>query len=162
MAASVALAQDLDARLKAQDVVTVTLRDGGVYQGEVESASPTALTVKSQSDRRTFDLRTVQAIRRSGDSLKNGVLIGLLTGAGTGTLFGGYVWGMCNNEGGRNCPTLRVTSWLVPILAGTGLGAAIDASHIGTTLVWSNGSSVAFAPLVGPRAVGVGATIRFR
>src|SRR5207247_430655 len=100
--------------------------------------SSSALTLTSDSKPRTLDLTAVQTIRKRGDSILNGTLIGLAIGAGGGIAFESYVQAYCNNERGVNCPSMKRNAWWVPIAIGTVLGASIDSGRVGTTLVFSN------------------------
>ena len=157
-----AAAQDLSQKLKSQDEVTVTLRDGSVQQGLVESVSTSALTMTSFGKPRTFDLSSVETIRKQGDSILNGTIIGIVAGAGAGLALESFVVAYCNNENGINCPSLKRSAWSVPIAIGTVLGAAIDSSRVGSTVVFSSRNQVGVSPIVGPGTIGVQARISLR
>src|SRR5262245_62097782 len=157
-----ASAQDLSPRLKTADEVTVTFGDGHAERGIVESVSASSLTLRVDQLRRALDLETIQTIHKRGDSIRNGLLIGMGVGIAAGAVFGTYVNMLCNNEGGVNCPRLRVTSVVMPTLGGLAIGAAIDGSHVGRTLVWSRNRAMSIAPIVGSGALGVQANLSLR
>jgi hypothetical protein len=156
-----ACAQDLEQRLKPADEVTITLRDGSTRRGIVESVSASTLRLAIDGQPRTVDLGALQTIRKRGDSVVNGTLIGFGIGMGGSLLFGSYATGMCRNENGINCPSLVPTAWLFPVLSGTALGFLIDGSRVGSTVVWKSESRIAVTPSVSPGTVGVQARISF-
>src|SRR5262245_23084066 len=108
-------AQDLRG-LKTADDVSVTFRDGHTERGIVAAVSESQLTLTVKQQRRPIDLASVESIYKRGDSVRNGTMVGAIAGSGVAALTGGYVYAICNNEGGRNCPSLRVTSVVLPIL----------------------------------------------
>jgi hypothetical protein len=139
----------------------LTLRDGRTDRGVVESVSAAALRLKNASGSRLVALDAAQTIRKRGDSIVNGTVIGLSIGAAGSLLFGGYSSAICRNEHGINCPRLVPVAWLFPVLTGTALGFLIDADHVGSTQVWKNPSTIAAAPIAGPGAIGVQARVSF-
>ncbi len=151
--------EDLSSRLKIRDIVTVTFNDGKTERGTVEAISPSSITLGVDTTPRTVDLASVSEIRKRGDSLSNGALIGFFSGLGAAAVIGGFTTAMCGNSGGSNCPSLQTIAWILPMAVGTGLGVALDASRTGSTLVFGGSKRVSIAPVVGPGALGVSASV---
>jgi len=149
-------------RLKAQDVVTVMLEDGRTQEGTVEAVSSSDITLMVDSTPRVLDLASVREIRKRGDSLRNGTVIGLVAGLGGSIALGGYAGALCDNEGGQNCPRIVVAGWVVPLAMGMLLGAAFDADHVGTTLVFGDRKRLSIAPVVGHRTYGAAVHLTIR
>lgn len=151
--------EDLTSRLKIRDIVTVTFNNGRTERGMVEAISPSSITLGADSAPRAVDLASVREIRKRGDSLSNGALIGFFSGLGASAVIGGFTTAMCGNSGGSNCPSLQAIAWILPMAVGTGLGVAFDASRTGSTLVFGGSKRVSVAPVVGPAALGVSARV---
>jgi len=64
--------------------------------------------------------------------------------------------------GQRAGPRIVVAGWVVPFAIGTLLGAAFDADHVGTTLVFGDRKRVSFAPVVGHRTYGAAVQLTIR
>jgi hypothetical protein len=149
----------LGSRLKIQDIVTITFNDGRTERGTVEAIAPSSITLGVDTAPRTLDLASVREIRKQGDSLGNGALIGFFSGLGASAVIGGFTTAMCGNSGGSNCPSLQAIAWILPMAVGTGLGVALDASRTGSTLVFGGSKRVSLTPVVGPAALGVSARV---
>jgi hypothetical protein len=154
--------QDLTDRLKPEDEATVTLADGSTRRGTVEAVSATGLTLVVDSRPLALELREVREIRKRGDSLRNGTLVGLIAGLAGSIALGSYTGALCDNEGGQNCPEIVVSGWIVPAAMGTLFGAAIDAERVGTTLVFGSSTRLSIAPFAGRHAFGLNASVALR
>jgi hypothetical protein len=127
---------DLQKLLKPGETVFVTDTDGHRTKGEVAKVSPSSLVILMPATR-AFAAMNVSEIRRT-DSLKNGVLIGLVVGAGVGVA---GIAAMCAD--GPDCGP-----WLSSGAMTAGIGAAVGAG-IDALL----GGGVLYRPPQGARRV---------
>ena len=165
--ASPALAQqpvngfrELAAAVRDGDSVTVRDQGGKTVRGTVAGVSPSVLRVRVNDVVREWTPPDVSEVRRRGDSLLNGTLWGLAIGGGGAAILGGLTYTLCANEGGRNCPQMKVLSVLTPLAAGVGAGLAIDAARTAETVLYTR-PGVTVAPVAAPRLYGVTAAWRF-
>jgi hypothetical protein len=152
-----ASAQDTP-RLKTGEPVVVTLTDGASVRGSIGSITPSLLTVRTDQTTRELEMGTVREIRTTDDSIVDGVIKGALIGVGAAIPFAIYVNALCDNEGGRNCPTLQLAAWGNPIGFGALFGAALDASRKGG-VVYRAGRNTAISPVLAPGRTGIQARI---
>jgi hypothetical protein len=157
LGSATASAQDTS-RLKTDEPVVVTLMDGTSVRGTIGSVTPSLLTVRTDQITRDLQLSHVREVRTTDDSIVDGVIKGALIGVGAAIPFAIYVNALCVNEGGRNCPTLRLAAWGNPIGFGVLIGAALDASRKGG-VVYRAGRNMAIAPVLAPGRTGVQARI---
>lgn len=145
---------ELNTRLKVGDQVLLTDTKGQVHRGRILVISPSALTLGDPA-RRTVEAADVQRVeQRERDSLKNGALIGLVSGAGAAA---GMVALSCSIERceSGDGPYMALA---VGIYAGLGaaIGTGIDALIPGKKLVVYRASEgkpaarIRMAPLITP------------
>ena len=151
---------DLQTLLTAGDAVSVEGDAGARVRGRVENVG-TTLRISVDGVAREFAPQQVREVRRRGDSLKNGVTIGLLAGGVAGAVFGGVVGPLFEAEGSE--PAGPVIAFLALGLSpGAGIGAGLDAAVTGSTVVYRRQTrSVSIAPLVTPRAQGIRVGLAF-
>ena len=152
----------LNTRLKPGDTVWVTDAAGHEVKGKIVNLAPEAVTVKADASR-TYGPADVNLIHeRRPDSFKNGALIGLAIG-------GGLALGLCLAaepiEGDGAC------ALAAGIYGGVGaaIGVGIDALKPGKKIVayrapgptGAPSARVSFAPVITPRARGVGVSFAF-
>ena len=147
-AQTVATFQELGTVVRVGDSVLVRDQQGQQTAGVVSELSPSALRVRIDGATREWVAGDVTEVRRRGDSLVNGALWGLAIGGGVAGLWGGATFALCANEGGRNCPQLKVLSTFTPIAAGLGIGLLVDALRSGDTLVFGRRNGLIVAPAV--------------
>ena len=115
---------ELSARVKPGQTLLVTEAGGQEVSGELATLSASSLTLLQGGGVRNFAADTVQRVRKRGDSVLNGALIGLGAGFGVGILSAraaepsgsSYVDAI---GGGANV--------LEGVVVGTGLGILVDA-----------------------------------
>jgi hypothetical protein len=161
---SVAKAQDsftdLQTTLKAGDLVTITDDGGAQTRGTFERVG-TSIRLSVDGVAREWAPQEVREIRRRGDSLKNGLIIGLVSGGAAGAVFGWAVGTLFEAEG--HDPAGPVIGLLALGLgAGAGIGAGLDAAITGNTVVYRRSPrAVSVAPMLSPRAQGVRVAVAF-
>jgi len=157
--ATVAEAQIL--KVKEGDTVSMTDVVGRHAEGVVRGVGPSALTVLVAGREEQWTLADTREIWRRGDSLRNGVLIGMLAGAGAG-LLGGYALGsLYENETGSGSEAF-LSMFALGLGGGGALGAAFDAMHKGRTLVHRQSTPAVFVlPKVSRDVRGVQVAVRF-
>ena len=148
-------------KVKQGDTVSMTGVTGRQAEGVVQGVGPSALTVIVAGREEQWNLSETREIWRRGDSLRNGVLIGLVAGAGAG-LVGGYALGsLYENETGDGS-----TAFLSMVALGLGgggaIGAAFDAMHRGRTLIHRQSPpKVLVTPTLSRAVRGVQVAVRF-
>ena len=137
-ASGVASAQDafsgLQTTLKAGDVVTVTDDAGTRTRGTFERVG-TSIRLSVDGVAREWTPQQVREIRRRGDSLKNGLIIGLVSGGAAGAVFG---WGVGTIFAAEGADPVGPVIGLVALGlgAGAGIGVGLDAAITGSTVVY--------------------------
>ncbi|MGE0814708.1 MAG: hypothetical protein AB7O28_04605 [Vicinamibacterales bacterium] len=121
---------DLPLRLNLGDTVLVDTGSDRPIRGTLVGLTPEALTLRLQDrSERSIAGADVRRVRRRGDPLKNGLLIGAVLGAVGGCLAGA---GFAELWRWEDCPAGMLL--IGPIYFGIAVG--IDALHVGTTTVF--------------------------
>lgn len=153
-----AVFQDLPLLVNLGDRVTVTDDTGRELQGELIDISPSALSVLVDDMRHDLQEANITRIRqRRPDSLMNGTLIGLLSGA----LFTVVSAAAVEGEGG---PLVVVAGAAITGGIGAGIGALVDYERVGSRVVYDARNSsrrVTVAPLLARHQKGVAVTLGF-
>lgn len=146
--------------VKPGDGISITNDAGEKVDGHLVSLTDTELVLASDGARRSFQAGEALRIRqRRGDSLSNGIWIGVGVGIGLVTL------AAAADESGTLSPGLVVAAGAIYAAMGAGVGAGVDAlirsrQTIFDTTVTS-GASVAITPMLGPRLLGARVGWRF-
>ena len=106
---------DLNRKLDPGDSVIVNDTNGQRTKGSLVELTASSLVLFTDGTRRTFEVSDIEQVQRR----KNGVLLGLLIGAGCGAALGAFAYSLDED----NSPA--AAAWSVAIGAGIGLG--IDA-----------------------------------
>ena len=136
--------EDIPARLKEKQNVSVTDESGRKFEGRVLRLAPDAVTIAHR--RQTVDVLYTDIVRIDAvDDLKNGTLIGLAVGSG---LFALELW--AERESGIELePAGYAVVALMTMGVGAAVGAGIDALIGGDrNLYQRTGAKVTVAPLV--------------
>ena len=151
--APTAVFQDLPLLVNLGDRVTVTDDTGRELEGELIDISPSALSVLVDDTR--FDLQEADITRigqRRPDSVTNGTLIGLLSGA----LFGAIA--------ARDDPRVALFAAGIYGGIGAGIGALVDYERVGTRVVYGTRNSsrrFSVAPMLARDRKGVAVSLGF-
>ena len=146
---------------KANRVVYVTTDTGAEASGRLLRIDADSLTIRDRDQERTFQREHVIFVDRRGDSLRNGAIVGAITGAGLGALSG--VMSDCGGllEAPRDC-TAGERARVLAIMTGfsTGVGIGIDALVRGRTRMYGRAAAgrsttAIVAPFLHHRAVGL-------
>lgn len=159
-AAAQASFDDLQTTLKTGDVVSVRDDAGNQTRGTVESVGR-SLRITAGGVAREFAPQQVWEVRRRGDSLSNGLIIGALSGAAAGVVIGAAMASLFANEG--HDPAGAFVGFLALGLgAGVGIGAGLDAAFTGSTVVYRRPArKVTVAPVMTPRAQAIRVGVAF-
>jgi hypothetical protein len=155
-----AVFQDLPLLVNLGDRVTVTDDTGQELQGELIDISPSALSVLVDNMRYDLQEANITRIRlRHPDSLTNGTLIGLLSGA----LFGGISFALSGSEVSGDP---RIVLAIAGIYGGigAGVGALVDFERVGARVVYETQRSsrrVTVAPLLARHHRGIAVMLGF-
>lgn len=138
--------------LNVGDTVTVEGSDGTELYGRVVRMAPDALVLAGPSAERMVDASGILRISACCDSLQNGALIGLGSGAALGGLTGALFSGRGFQGGDFMAGALIFGS------IGAGLGVGLDALAANDRLVYR---ALAVTPRarIGPRGAVVGITV---
>jgi hypothetical protein len=115
---------DVSRVLRPGDHIVVLTEDGTRISGEAETLSAAALGVRTRAGLRTIPAERIGRLVVK-DSLENGMLIGLATGASVGLVGGLFVNLICENETG-GCPGAVLMLTAMGAGAGAAAGAGID------------------------------------
>jgi hypothetical protein len=137
--------------LNVGDTVTVEAADGAEVRGRVVRMAPDAIVVTGTSDERMVDASGVLRISACCDSLQNGALIGL----GSGALFGVLVAAGFSDNGADED---AIVGALLFGGIGAGLGVGLDALVSSDRLIYKV-PTVTPRARVGPRGGAVGVTV---
>ena len=146
VAASPARAQETFANVKPGGLPTVFVTDraGHETRGMLVRLTDSSVTISADGADRTFDIGDVSLIERRGDSLKNGVIAGMVVGMVLGSLS----MGIADCPGVTDsCAGARVGYFLMSTGLYTAIGTAIDAAITGRTRIWP-GKGKTGAPVV--------------
>ncbi len=147
--------EDLGLRVDLGDRAHISLPGGGRFSGRVVDLTRDAIEIESSAGRRRFVAAEVGRVEVSGDSLRNGAVIGLASGA----LFGGLF-----ASGFSDHPSAGDVMVGAAIFGGigAGIGLGIDALIRGNRLVYRAAPPRAsLVPVITPRAVGLTAAFRW-
>ena len=146
----------LSSRLKAGDKVQITLVDGGTRSGEIRAVRPDGLTIRDGEAEATLDRAVIKQIRKVGDSRHSGLGWGAVIGGAAAIGISLYTFGVCSNEGGSDCPSLKSAGIILPLAGGIGVGALIDAGrHKRESVVYEQTPRLSVSPMVLPHGYGV-------
>ena len=152
--------QELPLLVNLGDRVAVTDDTGQELQGELIDISPSALSVLVDDARHDLQEAEITRIRqRHPDSLTNGTLIGLLSGA----LFGGISFALSGSEVSGD-PRIVLAAAGIYGGIGAGIGALVDYERVGSRVVYETERSsrrVSVAPLLARHSKGVAVSIGF-
>ena len=155
-------------RVKEDQKVRITDDQGREWHGRIEALTPDHLTVVTHDRQRTdLPYETILRIDRPHDSLANGALIGLASGAALGV---GLVIAEEDCEpdmGFFGCEEPTVAAYVVAPLITGGLGAAIGVGIDAlikkdpNLFLRTGGARVRLAPAVGPGLRAVMVSVRW-
>jgi hypothetical protein len=159
-----AMAQDsfanLQTKLRLGDVVTITDDAGRQTRGTFQGAG-TSIRLSVDGGEREWTPQQVREIRRRGDSISNGLKIGLIAGTAAGVVIGLGAASIYEAEGHDGADIL-IPMVALGIGAGAGIGAGLDAAITGSTTVYRrSGQKVSIAPMLSPHAQGVRVGLAF-
>jgi hypothetical protein len=133
------------------DIVRVKEASGRETRGTFGEVSASGVSVLVNGKAVEIPAANVREIRRRGDSVVNGLLLGAGIGAGAAAA---YVWD-CRRTPAETCTDLPRAVLLGGAL-GTGIGALVDAAVPGWKVAYrDNGTSFALYPAVLPTRLGV-------
>ena len=151
---------DLQSKVRTGDQVSVTDDSGNQIRGTVEHIGST-IRLSIGGVAREWTPQQVREVRRRGDSVKNGLKIGILSGAAAGAVLGLGVASLVQNEGGDGGAAFAGLTFL-GIGMGAGVGVGLDAAIIGSTVVYRRPArTVSVGPLLSPGAQGIRVAMRF-
>lgn len=117
---------ELQHRVPRGATVYVIDSSGRETRGTVDEVLPSALVLTVGGDRRRMDSDTVRQVQRYGDSLWNGLLIGMAV-ATPGMLIADPTYDPCPADPRAVCPNSQVGQRILAVGIMGGIGAAIDA-----------------------------------
>jgi hypothetical protein len=148
---------------------TVYLMDvtGTETTGRLSRFDLSSVTITTGRGEVTFDQRQVKSVDRRGDSLKNGAIIGALTGLAFGSL-GAAMMDYCNRpqEPLEPCSTgekMGVVGLFTALFSGIGVG--IDALRSGRTRIYEAAGAhraaavTTIVPTVAPAGLGLSVSV---
>jgi hypothetical protein len=147
----------LSDRVRAGDTVYVVDFAGNETKGKVSRISDSSLELIVGAAHRDFSPSTVSEIRRRGDPLWNGLVIGAVAGLGTG-----FLGGRNRGEEGEFFPAVGILGCVI----GGGIGLGLDAFIQGRQLVYRaperpTSSRMALSPTFSKGGIAVAVTARF-
>ena len=154
----------LQGRVNSGARVVVKDQAGRETEGVLTGLTASGISLRVGNDQRQWPAAEVSEVRRRGDSVKNGTLMGLGIGLAAGVGGGLAMASLFGNEGGDAGGVFLAMSAL-----GAGIGAAagagVDASRQGQTVLFrrsaSGGKSVSFGTVLTPAVRAVHVAIRF-
>jgi hypothetical protein len=137
---------ELQGALRHGDAVYLTDDTGHTTKGRVSDVTSSSLMMQVGNDTRVFELERTRRVER-GDSLANGIMLGVVAGAAAGY---GWVRAECGPPGYDDECSANAGIVLIPITVGIGAGVGARVDHvIHKTLYRSlRGSRVAVVPVV--------------
>jgi hypothetical protein len=150
----------LQQTLRHGDRIEVDDTAGRRWQGTVLGVGPSALRLRVDGRDQDFNASDVRVVRRNGDRLRNGFLIGLGAGAGVGVAAGVTVVSSAET-GSYLDSSLGYGALFAGIGAGVGMG--VDALFKNRTVIYQAPGrvSASVAPITGRGRRGLGVTISF-
>jgi hypothetical protein len=139
--------EQLPSVVKPGDTVSVTDTTGTTTKGKIETVTPESLRLSANDIVREFSVNDTRLVRqRKSDSLKNGAIIGAVTGGGAAAVMVGV---LCAAFG--DCPAAGVAGYIglfgaMGAGAGVGIDALITKPH---TLYQSPGTALHRLPVKG-------------
>jgi hypothetical protein len=120
-------------RLEGLPTVYVIERTGQETRGTLLTLTDSTIAIDVDGTTRTFTPDQLSLIEKRGDSLKNGTIIGFVTGG----LLSILPAGLADCSGGTaGCAGQRVLMWAIGTAFYTAVGAGIDAAIPGRTRIW--------------------------
>lgn len=153
---------DLAPRLRAGAPVAVTGADGAVTEGTVARASPASLTLDVSGARREFSPGQVRQLRRNGDPLWNGLLIG----AGVGLLAAALPDNTCTGSPTSSladCTDKQIPQRAAIFAVATAIGIGVDWGHRDRSILYEGPPhrQVVLVPALSPRGAAIRLALRF-
>ena len=140
------------------DRISVTDRNGRRLQGRLIDLSPTTLSLQMDDGRRELEEAEVSIIRRSRhDSLKNGAIIGSISGAVVAGV-------LLSDEGPTSYPGVYALIMSLFGAAGAGIGVGLDAGYEKSQVVYRARRSarhLSVAPLLSRDRRGLSVSLGF-
>lgn len=145
-------------RLQPGTPVAVTDTVGTEVRGEVAGVSETSLTLSVAEASRQFDFKDVRQVRRDGDSLWNGLAIGV----GVGLVAAGLPDDRCSGQPLR-CDDKQIPERITFFVVSTAAGVGIDALKRDRRVLYVQPGrvTVRILPAFGPQLKGVSIAIGF-
>ena len=152
----------LNTRLTPGDTVYVTDAQGREIKGKIRSIDATSLSLDGDTAPtfKAIDVRTI--VERRPDSLKNGMVIGAVSGFAAAA---GLIFSLCSSDECESSGPAILASLFTG--AGVGIGAGIDAAIKGPkrvvyrAQVATASARLSLAPLITRRAKGVAVSLVF-
>jgi hypothetical protein len=151
---------DVQRLLRPGDAVSLIDTNGSEVRGRVAGVGASSLRIATRQSEREWPAQAIWQIRRNGDSLRNGTLIGLTIGGAIGVV-GGLAWAsLLHNEGHG---AMSGFLFLAGVGAGGGaaMGAGFDALIRDRRLIYQRTNRMAMVPMVGRGGAGLQLRIRF-
>ena len=127
---------DLQKKVKPGDRVSITDDAGNRIRGTVEGVSA-SIRISVDGVEQEWLPAQIREIRRRGDSVSNGLKIGIASGGAAGVVFGLAVASLLQNEG-HDAAGAFVAMVGLGVGAGAAIGAGLDAAITATQ--WSTGA----------------------
>jgi hypothetical protein len=142
---------DLQHVLEPGETVYLTDASGAEIRGNLTGILPSGLRLVVAGVEREWAANDVREVRRRGDSVKNGAIIGLVAGGVIGGIGGAALGSLFVNEG-RSFAGPFFYFLAVGAAGGAGIGAGVDALIPGRTLVYQQGrrGRLTVVPVVSP------------
>ena len=117
---------DLQERLHSGNTVYVTDTTGMETKGKVVEVSASALVLDVKGVHQRVDQGSVRHVQRQGDSLWNGLLIGVAVGA-SAMLMADPTYERCTNDAEKLCPHSQMGQRILAVGIMGAAGAGVDA-----------------------------------
>ena len=137
----------LQDEIRPGETLLITTSNGTRMTGRLRTLPAASLTIQTADGPRTLPADQVQRIVVK-DSIRNGLLIGLGTGAAVGATGGLLVNAICVNESGA-CPGTVLLLAGIGAAAGAGIGAGVDGLRHQTVLDFLPDVPHEFSPEIG-------------
>ena len=141
-----------------RDHITVTDRTGRELQGRLIDLSPASLSLFTDDGLRNLEETEVAVIRRrQPDSLKNGALLGAVSGAVVAGV-------LMSDEGAGSQPGVYALFMSLFGAAGAGIGIGLDAGYVRSQVIYTARRPtrrVAVSPLLSRHRRGVAVSLGF-
>ena len=140
-----------------RDHITVTDRTGRQLHGRLIDLSPASLSLLTDEGLRDLEETEVALVRRrQPDSLKNGALLGAISGA--------VVAGVLMSDEGPSYPGVYALFMSLFGAAGAGIGVGLDAAYVRSQVIYTArrpAARVAVSPLLSRHRRGVALSLGF-